>query len=191
MAISYHIYANDGRGGDVDYSTPVATKTGLSFSVGPLAAPSDNTFAVRAFDAASGLEEANTDARARVVVDPAGNDVTARPNAVLGLSVRRTAGATCRVAWGYDPTGQGGPPSRFAVTLTPGPSGPAATVAFLPGVPGYGCSLWGLTGGTSYTIEVRAIGASDLLAGIAATVAIDYAVPVLGNVESLAAVPSP
>ena len=124
MAISYHIYANDGRGGDVDYSTPIATTTALTFTVGPLVAPSDNTFAVRAFDATSGIEEANTDARVRVVIDPAGNDVTARPNPVNGLSARRTAGGTCWVSWGYDATGQGGPPSRFDVTMTPGPGEP-------------------------------------------------------------------
>jgi hypothetical protein len=191
MSISYHIYSNDGRGGDVDYSTPVATTTAFTLAVGPLAAPSDNTFAVRAFDATSGIEEANTDARVRVVVDPAGNEVTARPNPVNGLSVRRTAGGTCWVSWGYDATGQGGPPSGFTVTLAPGPSGPAATVAYLPGVAGYGCSLSGLEAGNSYMIAVQAIGAPSLLASVAASVAIDYRVALLSGVDSLAAVPSP
>jgi len=191
MAISYNIYANDGRGGNVDYSSPIATTTVLTFGVGALAAPSDNTFAVRAHDAASGIEEANTDARVRVVIDPAGNEVTARPNAVNGLSARRTAGGTCWAAWGYDASGQGGPPSRFALTLTPGPASPVTMVDYLPGVAGYGCNLPGLADGTSYTIEVRAIGESSLLASVAATVAIDYRSTPLGDVDTLHAVASP
>jgi hypothetical protein len=191
MAISYHIYANDGRGGDVDYATPIATTTALTFTVGSLVAPSDNTFAVRAFDATSGIEEANTDARVRVLIDPAGNEVTARPNPVNGLSVRRTAGGTCWVSWGYDSTGQGGPPTQFAVTLTPGPASPAATVAYLPGVAGYGCSLSGLVPTNSYTIAVQAIGAPSLLTSVASSVAFDYLVNPLSNVDALVAVPSP
>src|SRR5205823_5244328 len=117
-----------------------------------LLAPSDNRFAVRAFDTASGIEEANTDARVRVLIDPAGNDVTARPNPINGLSARRTAGGTCRLAWGYDSTGQGGPPSRFDVTMNPGPPGPVATVDYLVGVSGYECSVSGLIPDTSYAI---------------------------------------
>ena len=191
MAISYHIYANDGRGGDVDDSSPIATTTGLTLTVGPLVAPSDNTFAVRAFDATSGIEEANTDARVRVVIDADGNDVSARPNGVIGLSARRTAGGTCRVSWSYDEAGQGGPPSLFAITLTPGPAGPVATVAYLPGVAGYGCSLSGLSSPGTYTIGVRALGSSSLLAGVVATVAVDYRPSPLGAVGSLAASPTP
>ena len=73
MAISYNIYANDGMGGDVDYSTPIATTSDLTYATGPLATPSDNTFAVRAFDTASCIEEANTDARVRIILDASGN----------------------------------------------------------------------------------------------------------------------
>ena len=191
MAIFYHVYANDGQGGEVDYATPVAATAALTFPVGSLVAPSDYTFAVRAFDATSGIEEANTDARVRVLIDPAGNEVTARPNAVNGLSARRTSGGTCWVSWGYDPTGQGGPPSQFAITLTPGPASPAATVDYLPGVAGYGCTLSGLASPNSYTIAVQAIGASSLLASVTSSVAIDYLVNPLSNVDALVAVPSP
>jgi hypothetical protein len=191
MTISYYIYSNDGRGGDVDYATPVATTTALTFTVEPLVAPSDNTFAVRAFDTTTGIEEANTEVRVRVLIDPAGNEVTARPNPVNGLSARRTAGGTCWVSWGYDSTGQGGPPSQFAVTLIPGPASPVATVDYLPGVPDYGCSLSGLVPGNSYTIAVQTIGASSLLASVASSVALDYLVNPLSNVDSLVAFPSP
>ncbi len=194
MAISYNIYANGGRGGPVDYTRPIATTTALTFAPGPLAAPSDNTFAVRAVDATSGIEEANTDARTRIVIDAAGNDVTSRPNAVLGLAATPTAGGGCWVSWGYDATGQGGPPARFNVYLTPGPTatlaGPAATVAYLPGVSGYGCSLSGLPANTPLTIAVQAVGASASLAGVAATVAAEGRVAPLGDVDSLAAVAS-
>jgi len=194
MAISYNIYSNDGQGGDVNYATPVATTAGRTYTVGPLAFPSDNTFAVRAFDTVSGIEEANTDARVRIVIDPSGNDVTGRPNAVLGLSARPTPGGTCWVAWGYDVTGQGGPPVQFNVTLTPGstPSlaNPAMTVAYLPGVAGYGCSLSGLASNTLSTIAVQAVGASSLLSGPVKTVALNYRVNPLSNVDSLVAIPS-
>ena len=191
MAIAYHIYANDGRGGEVDYSAPVATTSDLSFAAGPLLAPSDNWFAVRALDTASGIEEANTDARVRLLIDPAGNDVTAQPNPANGLSARRTAGGTCRLAWGYDSTGQGGAPSRFDVTMNPGPTGPVASVAYLAGVSGYECTVSGLAPNISYAISVRAVGASSVLTSVASTVLIDYLVSALNGVDSLAAVPSP
>jgi hypothetical protein len=194
MAISYNVYANDGLGGEVNYATPIATTTGLTCIVGILAFPSDNTLAVRAFDSGSGIEEANTDARVRIVIDASGNDVTTQPNAVIGLHARPTAGGTCWVAWGYDTTGQGGPPAQFHVTLTPGatPSltSPAATIPYSPGVAGYGCSLSGLANNTLYTVAVQAVGASSGLSGPASTVAINYQVHLLSNVDSLVAVPS-
>ena len=194
MAISYNIYANDGQGGDVGYTTPIATTTGSTCSVGPLAAPSDNTFAVRAFDIASGIEEANTDARVRIVIDASGNDVTARPNSVVGLSARPTAGGTCWVAWGYDSTGQGGAPAQFVVALATGatssPASLAATVDYLPGVAGYNCSLSGLASNTSYIVAVQAVGASSELLSPAVTVAINYQASPLSNVDSLVAIPS-
>jgi hypothetical protein len=194
MAISYNIYANDGQGGLVNYQTPIASTTACTYSVGPLAASSDNTFAVRAFDSVSGIEEANTDARVRIIIDASGNDVTARPNAVIGLSVRPMAGGTCWVSWGYVSTGQGGPPSEFSVSVTSGPGAsienPAATVAFLPGVAGYGCTLSGLASNTLYTIAVLAIGASSVLSGPVSTIPINYLVNPLSNVDSLIAVPT-
>ena len=193
MAISYNIYANDGQGGLVNYLTPVASTSSTTQVVGPLAAPSDNSFAVRSFDTASGIEEANTDARVRIVIDPAGNDVTARPNPVVGLSATPTAGATCWVSWAYVSKGQGGPPSGFNVSLTAGSlpqtANPAATVAYLPGVSGYGCSLSGMVGNTLYTITVQAIGGSSLLAGLVASVPMVYQSTPLSGVDALVATP--
>ena len=193
MAISYNIYANDGRGGLVSYQTPVASTADHTHVVGPLAAPSDNSFAVRAFDTVSGIEEANTDARVRIIIDDSGNDVTARPNAVIGPSVRPMAGGTCWVSWGYDTTGQGGAPSRFSVILTTEAGAylaiPAASVAYLPGVAGYGCTLSGLVSNTPYIVAIRAIGASSLLVGPASTIPMNYRVNPLSHVDSLVAIP--
>jgi hypothetical protein len=193
MAISYNLYRNDGMGGDVDYLTPIATTSDLTHVVGPLLTPSDNTFTVRALDTVSGIEEANTDARVRIIIDAAGNDVTARPNAVVGLSARPTAGGTCWVSWCYDSTGQGGPPSLFNVTLTAGPTpslgNPAATIAYSPGVAGYGCSLSGLPGNTACTVAVQSVGASSVLSGPVVMVTIsDLATP-LSEVDALLATP--
>ena len=190
MPISYHIYASDGRGGDVNYAAPIATTTALSFVVPGLAPSTDNRYAVRAFDATSGIEEANTEAVVRVVLDSGGVNISSRPNAVVGLSARPTAGGTCWVRWGYDPSGQGGPPSSFLVTLTPGPAGPAASVAYRPGAAGYGCGLSGLVAGVRLAIIVRAVDASGTIQGLAASVAMAYPATNLGGVDALVAVPT-
>lgn len=193
MAISYNLYANDGHGGGVDYLTPISTTPGLAYTTGPLTAPGDYSFAVRAFDTTSGIEEANTDARVRIILDADGNDVTARPNAVVGLSARPTAGGTCWVSWGYDAKGQGGPPSLFNVTLavvpTPSPSNPVASIVYLPGVAGYGCSLAGLPANIPCTIAVQAVGTSGVLLGPVATVPITVFATPLSGVDSLVVTP--
>jgi len=192
MAISYNVYANDGRGGEVDYATPIAITADLTWTSGPLGAPSDNKFAVRALDASSGIEEANTEARVRVVIDGSGMDVTASPNGVVGLAGRPLAGGGSWVSWGYNSSGHGAPPSQFNVYLTPGPTPslvtPAATVAYLPGVSGYGCTVSGLASNALTSISVRAVGPSGALAGPAATVAVDGRISPLADVDSLAAV---
>ncbi len=194
MAISYNIYANDGQGGVVTYDTPIATTDQLTWTVGPLEFPSDNTFGVRAFDSVTGIEEANTDARVRMVLDASGNNVTSQPNAVLGLSATATAGGTCWVTWGYDATAQGTAPAQFALTLTTGATPslgtPLVIVDYLPGVSGYGCTLSGLASNTLYTIAVQAVG-SNHLSGPVGTVALNYRVSPLSNVDSLVALPSP
>jgi hypothetical protein len=194
MAISYNIYANDGQGGDVNYNTPIATTPRLTYAIPTIGFPSDTTFGVRAFDTISEIEEANTDARVRIIVDSSGNNVTAQPNAVVGLSVKAMANGTCWVAWGYDTTGQGGPPVQFNLLLfeegTSMLAMPTATVAYLPGVAGYGCTLSGLASNSLYRIVVQPVGNSDVLAGPTSTVAINYQVNPLQDVDSLVAIPS-
>ena len=204
MAISYHVYSNDGRGGAIDYSRPIATVPAASansiheFAAGPLGAPSDNLFAVRAFDDESGVEEANTDARVRVRIDAAGIDVSSQPDAVVGLSARWTIGEACLVSWSYDPAGQGGAPARFDVTSSfsgtaaiPGLLDfPTAQVAFVPGITGYGCRLAGLTTIQDWTIEVRALGASAAIIGPPVAVLLSKQSGLLASVDGLVAVPS-
>ncbi len=173
----------------------MATTSGLTYHAPPLAAPSDTTLAVRAFDAASGIEEANTDARVRIVLDASGNDVTASPGGVLGLAARPMAGGACWVAWSYNPAGQGGPPARFDVFLAPAgspwPATPAASVGSLPGQVGYGCSLPALGVGPTASIGVRAVGPSAWLVGPMATIAIACPNVALADVDGLTATPTP
>ena len=142
MAISYNVYANDGAGGAVNYAAPIATTPAPTYTTAPLAAPSDNTFAVRAFDATSGIEEANTEARVRIVLDGSGNDVTASPNGVTGLSATPTAGGSCWVAWGYNAAGQGG--GTVAIQRLPDrrPDGLARDPRGDPGLSAGGRRLW-------------------------------------------------
>lgn len=155
----YNIYSNDGTGGPIDYNSPIGSTTNLSVAIGPLAAPSDNRFAVRTFDPSTGLQEANTAACVRILIDRDGTDITSRPNPPHALVVRPIAGGGCRVAWAYSPAGQGGAPVGFYVYLTPGNTASyttsAATVAYLAGATGYSCDLSGLAAGSTYTIAVR------------------------------------
>ena len=164
MSIIYNVYVNDGRGGAVNYGSPIATTAALTYTTGPLPPSSDSTFAVRAFDTTTGLEESNTEARVRVILDPNGKDITARPNAPTALAVRAAAGGGCLATWGYNPVGQGGAPTAFLVYLTPGPvpdyTTPAATVPFVVGTAGFSCTLAGLADGTSYAVAVRASNAA-------------------------------
>jgi hypothetical protein len=194
MAIAYHIYANDGLGGLVNYATPIGTTSGLSFTPPVLAAPSDNTFVVRAFDTSTDLEEANTEASVRIVIDGNGQDVTSQPNAPFALTVRATAGGGCLATWAYNPGGQGSAPTGFYVYLSAGNqanyANPAATVAYVPGRAGYSCALSGLADATLYTVAVRAYNATAIEPNttVIATVIGDSTPP--ENVDSLTAVPT-
>lgn len=162
MAIEYRVYANDGAGGPVDYGTVVATVAGLTWDTPPLAAPSDTTFAVRAFDTVSGLAEQNVDARVRVRIDAAGADVSGLPNAPTGLSARATGGGGAAVAWLYNAGGQGGKPTGFKVYIgTPSVSyaTPALTVPYAAGRVAFIGRLAGLAAG-AYQVAVRAYNAA-------------------------------
>ena len=202
MAISYHVYANNGQGGPIDYATVVALVPALSatplgsFTTAPLAAPSDNSFAVRAFDDVSGVEEANTEAWVRIVIDAQGRDVSSQPNAVLGLVVRWTIGEVGLVSWGYTPTAQRGAPTRFDVFAAPvssppaGTASPAQSVAYVAGLAGYGCRLEGLATTSDWTIGVRAVGSSDAVVSALTSVLLGKRSGVLAPVDGLVATAS-
>lgn len=163
MSVQYNIYANDGLGGPVDYSTVIATVSGLSYDVGPMAQPSDTTFAVRAFDTVSTLEESNVDARVEILVDPAGVDLASLPNAPSGIRVLPGPGGTAMVSWAYSPLNQGGPPTGFHVYIgspTVGYGSPIATVPYASAIQFYSASLTSLTGGTSYQVGARSYNAA-------------------------------
>jgi hypothetical protein len=160
MSLEYRVYANNGLGGPVIYTSPIATTSSLSQLVTPLSKPSDNTFLIRVHDTVTGYEDQNGDARVRIVVDSSGRDVTGQPNAPWGLTVTPTISGGVQVAWMYNPGGQGGPPTVFNVyagSPAPNYSVKLAQVAARK-APGqiYIANLTGLTGGTAYQVAVRA-----------------------------------
>ena len=157
MSILYRIYANNGTGGPVDFSTPVGSTATLSFGVGPLAAPGDYRFAVRAFDTATGIEEANTQVYVDLRLDPSGLVLRARPNPVHALIARPTAAGGCRIDWAYSPAGQAASPVDFLATLSAAGLAPvSATVNYRPGTSNYSCSFAGGTAEAIDTVTVLA-----------------------------------
>lgn len=163
MATNYHIYSSNGLGGPVDYSTIVATRSTLTYDVGPLDYGSDWTFAVRAFDTVSGLEESNVDARVRILVSAAGADLAGLPNAPFGLKAVPTSGGGMKVTWAYNPRGQGAAPTNFHIykgTPTVSYASPAATVSYAVSSHNFSATLTSLTNGATYQFSVRAYNAS-------------------------------
>jgi hypothetical protein len=164
MAIVYNIYANGGAGGPVNFTTPIATTTSLSYVTGMLPAGSDTTFAVRAKDTASNLEEANTDACVRVALDANGNDIGGRPNPPHALLLSTAAGGGCLVSWAYFQAAGSATPVGFQVFLSEGSSALfgslASTVPYVYGQVGYICRLPGPYVLSTYSASVRAYNAA-------------------------------
>lgn len=193
MSVLYRVYSNGGTGGPVNLNVPLGTTSRHSYTTPPLAPGSDNTFIVRAYDSVTNVEEANTDARVRIILDASGQDVSARPNAPQKVSVLRMAGGACQVRWAYQPNGEGSPPVGFYVYLiegtTPGYSNPSATVSYARNMTSYSCVLAGLVNGQPYTVAVRAFNAVAIEPNTSATVSTiaDSAPP--SNVDALTATP--
>ncbi len=191
MALTYRIYFNGGAGGPVNYSTPLASTSGLFYVSAPLGTASDNTFAVRVLDPATNLEEANTEARVRIVLDASGQDISDLPNPPHSLTAIATAAGGCHVTWAYSPSGQGGAPTGFHVYLTPGTTpgypNPAADVPFVAGQVGYSCDLKGLSDQAIYSLGVRSYNAvaTETNTTVIVTVTGDASYP--DDVESLSA----
>jgi hypothetical protein len=159
--ISYHIYRNDGAGGPIDYSTPVATTADTSWTApGPLACPGDWKFGVRAFRTDDAQEEQNLDVAAALVLDAQAVDVTRRPTAPSGLrAIPRPAGAI-RVEWGWHGLNRTRLPRGFRVYVgiggPPDYATPRASTPYVLGKTSYSADLTGLASGTTCWIAVRA-----------------------------------
>jgi len=128
----YHIYANAGDGGPIDYSAPVATVDGLEWMPPPLTLSGQWRFGVRAFGSTSGLEESNVDAAVLIILDDQGKDITNRPAAPFGLRLRAEAGGRIVAEWTHPGGTRENAPSGFHVYIgrpTPDYSTPAATVS--------------------------------------------------------------
>lgn len=188
MAIEYRVYSNDGAGGPVDYTTPIATTSGLTQATPALAPSSDTTFAVRARDTVTGIEERNLDARTRIILDAGGLNITDRPAPPSGLTARILPGPIVLVAWTHAVGAVGAAPSVFRVYVG-SPTPDYGTIALsvpwgrLRGT--FQGRLSGLAPGT-YQVGVRAYNAAGGEEGN--TVVAEFTIPAAGPdpVEGLA-----
>jgi len=165
MSIAYHIYANTGAADPIDYSSPHATSSGLSWTSGSLTFPGNWSFSVRAYDTDSGLEEQNLDCMISIILDSNGNDITNRPLPPTAVRAFALAAGSIRVEWYYPPSNGLKNPAGFNIYTgtggLPNYGSPAATVAFSTGIANtFVSNLAGFTDGTTYTIGVRAYNAT-------------------------------
>jgi hypothetical protein len=192
LTAQYHVYGNAGSGGPIDYGTILATVTsGTAWTSGVLAASSSWTFAVRAFDPATGLEDANVDVQASLVLDAGQNDVTNLPAAPVGLTITPAAAGFLRVEWHAVVSSRDAAcPTSFAVYIgtggTPSYAAPVLSVPAWPGVSAYRALLQNLTPGVAYTVGVRAVNATGIEANTVAATATSDATPP-ANVTGLTA----
>ncbi len=164
MATEYHVYANTGAGDPINYSSPIATVSSLTWTSSGLSHPGTWSFGVRAFDTVSGLEEQNLDCALTCVLNSSGQDITSQPVAPSGLRAFALAGGSVRIEWMYVVVSGSNAPTGFHVYIGTGAtvnySSAAATVLFDSGIANaFATNLTGLTGGIAYTIGVRAYNA--------------------------------
>jgi hypothetical protein len=165
MATAYHVYINTGAGDPIDYATPAATVTTLTWTSSALSDPGTWSFGLRAFDTISGLEEQNLDCTVTITLDSSGRDITNQPLSPLGLRAFPRSGGSVRLEWSYPVINRAKVPTGFHVYKggagLPDYTSPAATVLFLAGVVNtFVSDLSGLTDGTAYSIGVRAYNAT-------------------------------
>lgn len=162
--INYHVYTNDGLGGPVDYTTVIATATGLTWTSPALPADAWRSYALRTFDTVTGLEERNVDAVVTIILDASQADVTNLPDPPEHLTVQVGAGGTATVHWSFpfhaDVAGRPDGFHVYAGSPAPDFSTVAATVPYGLGTTLYRAAISGLTGGTTYQVGVRAFNAS-------------------------------
>ena len=154
----YNVYGNSGSG-PIDYSSPIATVYGTTWTSDALAYPDTWRFGVRAFNAYG--EEQNLDAAVAIILDASGTDITLRPSPPVGLRAFALAGGDVRVEWGYPVLNRATVPTGFHVYIgtggAPDYGSPAATVALAAGIADvFIADLTGLVGRTTYQVGVRA-----------------------------------
>ena len=165
LGIGYQVYSNSGAGDPINYESPVATivSTTTTWTSSALSYPGTWSFGVRAFNSEG--DEQNIECAVTIVLDAGGIDITARPAPPPVLRAFATAGGSIRVEWFYPPTLGPKAPTGFHVYIgtggAPSYGSPAATVLFSTGVANsFVANLAGFTGGTTYTIGVRAYNAT-------------------------------
>jgi hypothetical protein len=130
---------------------------------------------VRAYDTVTGLEEANTEAQVRIVIDADGADVTGRPNPPNAVGIATAQGGGCRVYWAYRLDPRYGTPEGFSVKLAPAGAAPgSALVGTVPYVSGQVSYSWGFPGPfafATYTAVVASYNATGTDGGTAAETA--------------------
>jgi hypothetical protein len=165
MATEYHIYTNSGAGDPIDYASPAATVSALTWTSSILSCPGTWSLGIRAFDTVSGLEEQNIDCSVTIILSASGQDITNQPLPATGIRAFPLSGGAVRVEWPYPVVNRIKVPTGFHVYVgvggTPNYAVPAATVFFEAGIANsFVTNLTGLTGGTTYAIGVRAYNAT-------------------------------
>jgi hypothetical protein len=163
----YHVYANTGAADPINYSSPIATVNGLSWTISALSYPGTWSFGVRAFDTLSGLEEQNLDCAVTIVLDSTGNDISDQPSPPKGTRAFALAGGAIRVEWTYPMMNNANQPTGFYVYIgtggSPNYAAPAATVPFASSIAKtFVANLAGLTDSITSSIGVRAFNSTTI-----------------------------
>jgi hypothetical protein len=159
MSTQYHLYGNGGSG-PINYASPIATVSALTWSSSALALGSSWRFGVRAFDTGTSLEEKNVDAQVLINVTAAGLDSGTFPAPPLLPSATPGVSGSIVVHWAYPITGKR--PTGFHVyagVTTPSFGSPAATVTYTP-LPFFTATLTGFSDGQVIAVVVRAYNAA-------------------------------
>ncbi|MHB8397343.1 MAG: hypothetical protein ACYDCI_00190 [Candidatus Limnocylindrales bacterium] len=161
--VGYHVYENTGAADPINYNSPVDATSLLTYTTGILAYPGTWSFGVRAYYVDSALEEQNLDCYTTIVLDGSGNDITNRPLPPTGLRALPLAQGVIRAEWYYRPTSGPKTPTGFHVYTANGVlnyTTPTATVLWTTGARNsFVANMPGFTGGTTYTVGVRAYNA--------------------------------
>jgi hypothetical protein len=165
MATEYHVYANTGAGDAINYASPVATVSALTWTSSTLSHPATWSFCVRAFDTVSRLEDQSVDCSVTLTLNTSGQDITNQPLPVLGQRAFPQPGGSVRVEWPYPVVNPARAPTGFNVYIgsggSPNYSSPAATVLFEAGIANtFFVNITGLTNGVTYCVGIRSYNAN-------------------------------